>query len=385
MTRPRRPAGLAGRLMGVQVLVIAVGSLTLVLAATLVAPGLFHRHLARTTVDSPQVRHHAEEAFASSFAISVTIATAAALITAGLMSWFLVRRVAHPVEELAEAADAVAAGNYRTHVPRADFSSELRRLSVAFAHMAGRLADTDAARSRLLSDLAHELRTPLATLEAFIDGIEDGVVPDSPASWATMREQVARLRRLAADVRETAAAEEHALGLVLAHCDAGIIADAAVAAALPRYLAKGVQLGLVRQPGRWPVRADSERLQQVLANLLDNALRHTARGGHVELLVAGDAEQIRFEVRDDGEGIPPDQLESVFGRFHRADPARVLADGGGSGLGLTIARAIVVDHAGSLTAGSPGPGQGATFTVTLPAARPDAAARVAGERYAGGA
>lgn len=366
----RPPSRLAGRLMTAQILVIAVGSLTLAAATLLVAPGLFHRHLAHAGVDSPQVRKHAEEAFASSFAISLTIATVAALATAGLVSWFLVRRVAHPVEELALAADAVAAGNYRVAIPTADFSSELQRLSEAFAHMASRLGDTDAARSRLMSDLAHELRTPLATLEAFIDGIEDGVVPDTAESRETMRSQVARLRRLATDLRETAAAEEHALGIVLAPCNAADIADAAVAAARPRYQAKTVQLKLVLAAVPCPLRADQERLQQVLANLLDNALRHTPSGGHVELAVTGDARQVRFLIRDDGEGLPPDQLEAVFGRFHRADPARVLTDGGGSGLGLTIARAIVSDHGGTLTAGSAGPGRGTTFTVTLPTAKP---------------
>jgi len=171
-------------------------------------------------------------------------------------------------------------------------------------------------------------------------------------------------------VRETAAAEEHALGLVLAACDAGAIAEAAVAAARPRYQAKAVHVDLLRPAGSCPVYADQERLQQVLANLLDNALRHTPGGGHVELAVTGEAHQVRFRVHDDGEGLPPDQLEAVFGRFHRADPARVLTDGGGSGLGLTIARAIVADHAGTLTADSAGPGQGATFTVTLPAGAP---------------
>ena len=367
----RQPSGLAGRLMTAQVLVIAVGSLTLVAATALVAPGLFRRHLASRGVDSPLVRKHAEEAFTSSFVISLTIATAAALATAGLVSWFLVRRVAHPVEELARAADSVAAGNYRVEVPKADFSSELLQLSDAFAHMARRLADTDAARSRLLSDLAHELRTPLATLEAFIDGIEDGVVPDDASSRGTMRAQVARLRRLATDVREAAAAEEHALGLVLAQCDAAAIAEAAVAAALPRYQTKTVHLELVRPDVHCPVLADQERLQQVLANLLDNALRHTPSGGHVELAVTGDLHQVRFLVSDDGEGLPPDQLDAVFGRFHRADPARVLTDGGGSGLGLTIARAIVADHAGTLTAVSDGLGQGATFTVALPTQHQD--------------
>ena len=364
-----RPAGLASRLMTAQVLVIGVGAVTLVVTAVLVAPGLFHVHLARTGEDSPAVRHHAEQAFVSSFAIALALATLAALAAAGLVSWFLVRRIADPVVQLADTADAVAAGQYSVTVPEAGFASELTRLAVAFEQMARRLAQTDASRARLMADLAHEVRTPLATLEAYIDGMEDHVVPASAESWATMRGQVTRLRRLATDLREAAAAEEHALGLLLAPTDAGEVAVAAVAAAGPRYQAKGVHLELRSQPDPLPVLADSERLQQVLANLLDNALRHTTPGGQVSVAAARSGERVRLVVADDGDGIPADQLDAVFERFHRADPARTAGDGG-SGLGLTIARAIVTDHGGTIQAASDGRGCGSTFTIDLPAASP---------------
>lgn len=250
-------------------------------------------------------------------------------------------------------------------MPVADFGSELQRLSEAFTHMAGRLADTDAARSRLLSDLAHELRTPLATLEAYLDGIEDGVVADDAESREVMRSQLRRLRRLSTDVREIAAAEEHALALHLQPCDPVELAQSAVAAARPRYQQKAVDLGL--DAGPVPrVTADSQRIQQVLANLLDNALRHTPAGGHVTVTVTGGDAAVRLVVTDDGEGLPLDQLQAVFQRFHRADPARTSHDGEGSGLGLTIARAIMTAHGGTLTAASEGAGRGATFTGTLP-------------------
>ena len=362
-----RPARLATRLMTAQVLVIGVGAITLVVTAALVAPGLFHMHLARTGEDSPEVRHHAEQAFASSFAIALGLATVAALAAAGLVSWFLVRRIAQPVAQLADAADAVAAGRYTVAVPEAGFASELARLATAFDHMAQRLAETDASRTRLMADLAHEVRTPLATLEAYIDGMEDQVVPVSAESWTTMRGQVSRLRRLATDLREAAAAEEHALGLLLTPVDAGEVAAAAVAAAGPRYNAKGVALDLHAHPEPSTILADSERLQQVLANLLDNALRHTPPSGRVAVTVSGAGGRVRLAVADDGEGIPADQLDAVFERFHRADPARVASDGG-SGLGLTIARAIVSDHGGTISAVSRGLGHGSTFTVDLPAA-----------------
>lgn len=370
--RPR----LATRLMQAQVIVVGVGAITLVIAAALVAPPLFHDHLIHAGVTDPDVQLHAEEAFASSFAIAVVLATATALLAAGGVSWFMVRRVSRPVEELAQSAESVAAGRYDVSVPDASFSSELHQLSDSFVHMAHRLAETEATRTRLLADLAHELRTPLATLEAYIDGMEDDVLDHDAAAYATMRLQVDRLRRLAADLRESSAAEEHALGLVLERIDYRDVARAAVAAASPRFAAKGVDLSLTEgQSPSW-ILGDSVRLQQVLANLLDNALRHTPIGGHVEVAVVERSGQVRVQVTDSGEGIPPDQLHAVFERFHRVDPSRVSSDGGGSGLGLTIARAIVIDHGGTLDATSPGSGMGTTFVMTIPVVRRTASDRL---------
>ncbi|MBI1379283.1 MAG: HAMP domain-containing protein [Frankiales bacterium] len=363
-----RRTHLATRLMTAQALVIAVGAITLLVTAALVAPGLFHAHLGEIGGDSPNVAHHAEEAFASSFAVAISVATAVSLIAAGLVSWFLVRRLARPVEELAAAAESVATGNYDVTVPDAVFSSELQQLSSSFAHMATRLAETESSRTRLLADLAHEVRTPLATLEAYIDGLEDGVVQAEPVAYTTMRAQVSRLRRLATDLREAAAANEHALNLSFADLDPAEAATSAVAAALPRYLAKGVSLDMQDSPTGLVVTADAERLQQVLANLLDNALRHTPVGGHVTVAVRQTTGRTTdITVTDDGEGIPDDHLAQIFERFHRVDPSRATHDGSGSGLGLTIARAIITDHGGSLTVTSSGLNRGSTFTVALPA------------------
>lgn len=349
-----------------QAVVIAVGTLALIVTAFLVAPGLFHWHLTHAGEADPQVLKHAEEAFASTFAIAVLAGTVLALAAAGIVSWVLVRRISRPVEDLARAAEAVAGGEYRVKVPAATFARELTGLSQSFADMADRLAETEANRTKLLADLAHELRTPLATLEAYIDGLEDDVVEPVPQSWTTMRSQVARLRRLAGDLRDVADAEEHALGMTFTMLDANDVVAGAVTAATPRYLAKGVGLIGTRASEPCTIRGDAVRLQQVLANLLENALRHTPEGGRVTVGVVENAGRVLLVVSDNGEGIPPGELPFVFDRFHRADPARVSADGSGSGLGLTIARAIVADHGGALTARSPGPGLGAEFTVDLP-------------------
>jgi two-component system, OmpR family, sensor histidine kinase BaeS len=369
MTRRRRlprPSSLGGRLMTAQLFVIVVGSLTLALAAGLVAPSLFRQHLARSGLTTAPVRHHAEDAFAAAFALSLTLAAAAALIAAVVASWILVRQVTGPIEQLAQAADAVAAGRYDVQVPRVRFSTELQRLSDAYLHMASRLAGTDAARSRLLSDLSHELRTPLATLSAYIDGLEDGVVAPSAQSFQTMRSQVNRLHRLTIDVREAANADEDALDLHLAPADPVAIAHAAIRAAQPRYAEHGVDLAYQGPPAGPTIIADPQRLNQVLANLLDNALRHTPRGGHVTVSVDAPGRQVIVRVADDGTGVPPDQLEAIFERFHRGDDARTDTGRTGSGLGLTIARAIVHAHGGTLTAANVH--HGAVFTITVPPA-----------------
>lgn len=350
-----------------QVIVIGVGGITLILTAFLVAPALFADHLSRIGEDSPEVQHHAQDAFESSFTLSLAVATIAAVAAAGALSWFLTRRVAQPIEDLAGAAESVADGDYAVHVPSATFGRELTALSQSFQRMADQLADTDAARSRLLADLAHEIRTPLSTLEAYIDGMEDRVVATDTESFATMRAQVARLRRLTGDIKVAAAASEHALHLTMAPTDIGSTVTIATAAAKPRYQAKDVALTLDNDlTGNTPVLIDADRIQQVLANLLDNALRHTPPEGAVTVHAASNPRTVTVTVTDTGDGIPTEQLETVFDRFHRVDPARTSDNTTGSGLGLTIARAIVVDHGGTLTAHSAGPGTGSTFTITLP-------------------
>ena len=362
--RPR----LATRLMWAQVLVVAIGAITPVIAASIVAPRLFHLHLSQAGVTGEHVLMHAEAAFNSALNFAVAIGVVMSLLAAGIVSWFLVRRIAAPIESLAASANAVATGHYAVPPNPEVFSRELQQLTDSFSSMAQQLQRSHDTRTKMLADLAHEVRTPLATMQAYIDGMEDGVVPTDAVAWSTMRAQVERLRRLATDLREVAAAEEHALGLDLRRMNICDSAREAAEAAAPRFLEKGVTLDASECAAPAWILGDEMRLQQVLANLLDNALRHTPSEGSVSVLVRVSQDEVAVTVVDSGEGIPPEQLEPVFQRFHRVDPSRRSADGSGSGLGLTIARAIVIDHGGSLTATSDGIGTGATFTLRLPLA-----------------
>jgi two-component system sensor histidine kinase BaeS len=361
----RRPRGLGSRLLATQLLVLLAGAVTLGSVALLVAPQLFAVHMDRAGETDPVVRSHAEQAFDSALAIALLVATSVSVVAALLISGLAVRRVSAPVAQLADAADSLAGGHYEIAVPEPRLGDEFERLTAAFRHMADSLAHTEAVRRQLLSDLAHELRTPLSTLVAHVEGLEDGVVAATPQTWRVLHGQLRRLQRLAADIGQLSAAEEHAHPLTLVPGDLTQIASDAVAADEPRFEAKRVSLAL-DAAGPAPARVDTMRMQQVLANLLDNALRHTPPGGGVVVRVRREDRHGVVQVSDTGVGIPPGELEAVFERFHRVDAARSRNDGG-SGLGLTIARIIVADHGGTLTAESGGEGHGATFSIRLPA------------------
>lgn len=365
----RRTWGLGTRLVLAQSIVLIGAILTAGLIAAVVGPPLFHEHMLRAGLNpgSAQLRH-VEEAQRIANLISLGIAIAIAAILAIAVSWYLTRRLQRPLHELTQAAAAVSSGDYGARVPPNRATPEFDRLADAFNSMADQLASTEDTRRRLLSDLAHELRTPVATLAAYLEGIEDGVTPWDAASQRTLSDQVDRLRRLADDLSAVSRAEEDQLGLQLAPVSVAELTIAATVAQHDAFAAKGVQLTSVGE-GDPIVEGDRQRLLQVLTNLLDNALRHTPDGGSTTVTWQASREGgARIEVTDTGEGIAADQLPHVFERFYRGDGART-REQQGSGIGLTISQAIIRAHGGSLAAASPGPGRGSTFTLTLPGVR----------------
>lgn len=358
--------GLTGKLLLAQVLVIVAGGATLALVALSLAPRLFRDHV-RDVLGTlpPGVAQHLDQAFGDAMLIALAIAIGAAALTAATVSFFLSLRVARPLRQLAGAAERISSGGYGERVPVTG-SDELTALATSFNHMAASLESAELRRRRLLSDLAHELRTPLATIEGYVEGVRDGVVPASAETWAVLEAESNRLRRLVDDLQKVSHAEERQLDLRTRPLPPGALVAAAVRAAGPAYAAKQVQL--VPSPdGRLPqLDVDPDRLGEVLANLLDNALRHTPAGGRVEVRAGRHGDDVELVVEDSGEGIAPEHLPRVFERFYRVDSGRARAQGG-SGIGLAIARALVDAHGGTLRAESDGPGTGARFTVVLPA------------------
>ena len=219
----------------------------------------------------------------------------------------------------------------------------------------------------LIGDVAHELRTPIATIEGYLEGLLDGVVPANERTWAMLHGEAGRLRRLAEDLQQLSRAEAHQLSLAVRP----VAPAAIVQAAVDRLQGDFDAIGLALQatvPREIPmVEADLDRAVQVLTNVLTNALRYTPPPGQVEISVTPTTRTIRFQVRDTGVGVAPEHLPHLFERFYRVERFRSRTRGG-AGIGLTIAKALVEAMGGHITAASPGLGQGTTFTVELPRA-----------------
>ena len=362
---PRRR--LARRLLVAQSLVIAAGGVTLAVVAVLVSPPLYRVHIRRALGPvSDAVAQHLDQAFSSALLIALSIAVVAAVVAALVISWMLSSRIARPIEQLSAAADRLARGDLSARGPYPAADDELSDLTLAFNEMADALEHTEETRRRLLADVAHELRTPLSTIEGYLEGLADGIVEPDQDTWTTLQTATARLRRLVDDVGLVSRAEEGQLELHPNTTSISSLVHAAADATATAFRDADVLLETEVAPGLPPVRVDAQRMAQVLENLLHNGVRHTPTGGRVRVTARTHDETITVDVSDTGEGIRSEQLAHVFERFYRGDPAR--RSDRGSGIGLTIARAITRMHGGDITANSDGPGRGATFTVTLPVA-----------------
>lgn len=372
--------GMRPRLLLAQSLVLVAGGLTTWAVALLVGPPLFREHLHQAGVaDNSNEEFHAEQAYQHATAIAIAVAIAIAALAAFVVAVYLSRRLQRPIAEVAIAASAVAEGRYEIRVAAPRLGGEFDELAAAFNQMAQRLQAVESTRKQLFSDLAHEIRTPVAVLEAYLEAIEDGVKTVDPETISMLRGQTHRLVRFSADVAALAQAEEAHATITPEWIDVSHLVTTSAATANDRYAAKGVGLTthVTAAPRVW---ADGQRLAQVLGNLLDNALRHTPAGGRVTLTAAPTKTDVVFTVTDDGDGIDAEHLPRLFERFYRADTSRNRSEGG-SGIGLAIAKALTEAHGGRIAAASLGPGTGSTFTVVVPI---ETEGRSRGSNWSGG-
>ena len=355
---------LAPRLLLNNMLVILAGAGTVLVVVLLVTPSVFQLHLERAGVPTDsEALDHILMAVGDAVLVAVGIGVAAAAFTAATISWVVARRLAAPVWAAAETSRRLADGHLDARVLDPGMGPEFATLAASVNELAERLQATEDTRRALTADLAHQLRTPIASIEATIEAVRDDVLPADHQTWDTLAAQSARLRRLVADLEVVSRAEERQLLLSAEPVPVPTLVFAALAAHSERYRSAGVRLDASVADDTPRVLVDPERIQEVLGGLLDNALRCTPAGGTVTMAgrpsPSGDSAVIT--VTDTGIGLSPAETGQIFLRFAKA------ADSPGTGLGLTIARAIVEAHHGTLTADSAGPGTGARFTITLPA------------------
>lgn len=282
-------------------------------------------------------------------------------VIAGIL---LARSFVRPLDTLAESTRQFGPRNL-SHRARVQGTEEIQAVAQAFNEMADRLEAAETLRRNLLADVAHELRTPVTVIQGNLRAILDDVYPLEKEEVARLYEQTRLLTRVIDDLRELAQAEASQLSLNRAEVDVAALVKETAASFQPIAQNQQIELHAELLGYLPPLQADGARLRQSLHNLVSNALRHTPAGGHVLLEVEQVGGAIQIRVQDSGSGMTPEQINHVFDRFYRADPSRS-RESGGTGLGLAIVRAIVKAHGGEVTAVSPGPNQGSTFSLTLP-------------------
>jgi signal transduction histidine kinase len=302
------------------------------------------------------------DAFAGSLTVALIVALGVGIVAALVAAYLVSGRVLRPLDRVRAAVRRMAGGRYDEPVPEPHYA-ELADLARDVNALGAALEGSEARRARLVSDLAHEMRTPITSLDGFVEGLEDGIFEPGPETLSAMRTETRRLQRLADDLGSLSRAAEESFDLHLERTDLGAIATTAAHAMAANFAASGLTLD-VRVIAPLPVQGDPDRLAQVVTNLLRNALRHTPASGTVTVSGGLDDRVARVVVTDTGEGIAEEDLERIFERFYRVRPTAAAA--GGSGIGLTIARSIARAHGGDLVAGSHGPGRGAEFRLTVP-------------------
>lgn len=348
--------GIGGRILAASLVVVAV-ALGIVAIGVLRVGGDLFESLMMAAGDTAD---HAGAMFDESVTFVLLVAAGVAGVVAVLLAVVFARRIARPIERLAGAAGQIAEGDLSVRVPE-DGPAELRTLAAAYNTMAERLAEQDAIRREFVVNASHELRTPLTNLQGYLEALRDGVLPPDPATFDSLREEVDRLTRLAASLdvlagAEGARAQPGPVELAaIVRASADLVAPALARRSIELAVAVGDSLVVHGRP---------DELTQVLANLLQNAVRYTPAGGRVQVTAARGPDGVTVQVSNSGPGIPPADLPHVWERFYRVEKSRDRARGG-AGVGLAIVKQLVEEAGGRVGAASDA--GWTTFWFRLPA------------------
>jgi signal transduction histidine kinase len=370
---------LGAKLFLSNLLVILIGVIILAITIQITIPSAFNRHLGMMADNGMGMGMMGQgqgqgfgrtlfENFRASMFQSLGYAVTASVLAALLVSWFLSRRIVAPVRTLTTASQHIAAGHYAERV-NVDGTDEIAQLAARFNQMATQLEQIESMRRQLIGDVTHELRTPLTSIKGYMEGLVDGVLPATPETFNQIHREADRLSRLVDDLQELSRVEAKAYSLEFRSIVVSNLVQTTVKRLSPQAMAKRIALRSSLPADLPPVQADEDRITQVLVNLVANAIQYTPQGGEVTISAARQADEIHISVKDTGIGIPPEHLANLFTRFYRVDKSRSRNAGGGSGIGLTIARHLVEAHGGRIWAESKGDGQGSIFTFSLKIAK----------------
>jgi signal transduction histidine kinase len=357
-------------------LVIAVGSIILVATLNLSIGSSVDRHMMRMgpfiieMINGPRGLGIGEN-FRMAMNDALLYAGLAAFAAGGIASLLLSRRLMAPVKSMMQASLRIAEGDYSKRVPTSSGQSasnqdELDLLAHSFNRMAEKLEQVELMRRQLLADVSHELRTPLTAIKGSMEGLIDGVLPADHSTYQNVYREADRLQRLVEDLQELSRVESGGIELTLKPVNLRALIKNALQRMRPSFDEKKVKLESKIQEKLPRVNADEDRLLQVIINLLSNALQFTPKKGSVMVTTAKIKNNLVVSIADNGIGIKPQDVEHIFERFYRADKSRSRQEGGGSGIGLTIAQSLVRAHGGRIWVESEGEGKGSVFSFSLP-------------------
>lgn len=365
---------LSHKLFASYIVVVMIGLIVLAIATAFVAPASFSERMThmRGNMFGMAGQHmyeldaEIEASFRAAINHALMISGLAAILAAVGVSWFVSQRLIHPIRSLVRLSHQIADGHYEQRL-RLNSQDELAELVESFNRMAASLANTESMRVRLLGDVSHELKTPLAGIKGYMEGLQDGMLQATPETFQLIHREVDRLQRLVQDLQELSRVEAGQTHMEFTTCRPHEIITPVVNRMLPQFNEKGITLTADVSDDLPAVRTDADRTAQILTNLLGNALQYSPSGGAVHIKVSREQDYIRFLVTDTGIGIAPHDLDHIFERFYRVDKSRSRSSGG-SGVGLTVAKHLVEAQGGSMGATSEGIGKGSEFSFTLPLA-----------------
>lgn len=369
---------LGAKLLLSYLVIIVVGVVVLIVASQFILPTSFNRHMAGMGMAGGMMGNQGMRNsdtmsqlyldFRASFNEALIYAALAAAIVAVALSLYLSRSVVAPVRAMSLATQRIADGRYEERV-QVGGEDELAQLGMRFNQMAEKLNQVEIMRRRLIGDVSHELRTPLTAIKGSMEGLIDGVLPATQETYQQIHAEADRLNRLVDDLQELSRVEARAYELEIHPLAVSSLVRTVTKRLTSQAESKRISLDLELASDLPGVLADEDRSVQVLTNLVGNALQYTPENGKVTIAAKQINNEVQISVRDTGLGIPPEHLLQIFDRFYRVDKSRSRRAGGGSGIGLTIARALVEAHGGRIWVESAGEGRGSTFTFTLPTAK----------------